>query len=59
MLKSIQKEKWERQNLRTNCKTKLYRENHRKKHTQTHSQKEKKENIYIYKRKKETEQPNQ
>ena len=32
-------------------KAKVYRQNHTKKHTHTHSQKEKKENIYLLKRK--------
>ena len=38
----------------------LYRQNHKKKHTDTHSQKEKKENIYVYnkKRKRATESIN-
>ena len=60
MLNSILKKqkKMDRQNLRTNGKTKLYRENHTKKHTHTHSQKEKKEKIYIS-IKTGGEQPNQ
>ena len=42
-------------------KAKLYRQNHTKKRTYTHSQIAKKENIYIfiYKKEKGREQPNQ
>ena len=40
-------------------KAQLYRQNHTKKHTHTHSQKEKKEkNIYIKRRKEESNQIN-
>ena len=45
---TIKQNKMDRQNPRTNSKSKVYRQNHTKKHTHTHSQKEKKEKkIYI------------
>ena len=50
--------KIDRQNLGTNGKTKLYRQNHRKKHTHTHTKREKGKNIYISVYIKEKEESN-
>ena len=46
--KKKQNQKTDRQNPRTNGKSKAIQTSHRKKHKHTHSQKEEKENIYIY-----------
>ena len=49
--KQKQNKKWIGRTLGQMVKAELYKQNHTKKHTHTHLQKEKKENIYILKKK--------
>ena len=49
--KQKQNQKWIGRTLGQMVKAELYKQNHTKKHTHTHLQKEKKENIYILKKK--------